>query len=309
MKSRLASIDIGTNTIRLLIADTDKKSKLHKVLTERRIARLGEDFIEKSEISFKAIERSIVILKEFINITKKYNVRKVITGATSAVRKAENKDEFLKKVYKETGLQVRVLSEREEATITFTGVLTVMDSAMGKTLVMDIGGGSTEFIIGEGNVPVSTYSLDLGAVYLTERFIRSDPPNPQELDNTREFVDKRLSSFKESVMSSQSGISFSSLIGTAGTITTLAAMDQKMSVYDPERINRYLITRESIMNIYTMLCGMTLEERSVLPGLEKGREDIIMTGTVIVLEVMKAFQFHEMMVSDHGLLEGLLRLS
>jgi len=304
--TRMASIDIGTNTIRLLITDIDEANKPERILTERSTTRLGEGFVKNGDISSKAIERSIRVLKGYLNLANKCNVKKTLAGATSVVREAANRDEFQRKVYQNTGLEVQVLSETEEARITLMGVLSVIDTVLDRALVIDIGGGSTEFIITQGRNLIAAHSLDLGVVYLTERFIQSDPPSPLELKNLIRFIDNRLSYAKKYTLESQAGLSFSSLVGTAGTITTLAAINQGMSAYNPDKINRYILTRESVEGIYDMLKVLTPAERRILPGVEKGREDIIIAGTIVVLSIMGVFGFDEMIVSDYGLLEGLI---
>ena len=306
MQSRVAAIDIGTNTIRLLIADLDQTDQFRKVLTKRRVTRLGEDFIEKSRISCRAIERSISVIQEFLEMTKEHRVERVIAGATSAVRDAANGDDFIKKVYEDTGLRIKVLSGKEEAILTLAGVLSVIKGIASQALVMDIGGGSTELIVVEAGTPISAHSLDLGAVYLSERFLKTDPPTAQALKKMEASIFNRLTFFKEDVLDRRPGPSSYSLIGTAGTITTLAAMDQQMMVYDPDKINKHILSRESVKAIYHRLIGIPVVERSLLPGLEKGREDIILAGTCIVVTAMEVFHCHEMVVSDYGLLEGML---
>lgn len=298
--TRVASIDIGTNTIRLLIADTDETKKLKRILSKKNITRLGEGFIKKKEISSKATQRSIKVLEKYLNLVNEYSAKKTFAVATSAVREAANKNEFLMEVHRNTGLEIQVVSEKEEASMTLTGVLSIINEVEGKALVIDIGGGSAEFIIIEDKTLITTHSLDLGAVYLTERFIHSDPPTPLELENLREFVDKRLS-FLPWV-----GLSFSSLLGTAGTITTLAAIDQEMSIYDPEKINKYVLTREAVKSIYNSLKSLNRVERCLTTGLEMGREDIILAGAVVVLNIMETLNLNEITVSDFGLLEGII---
>ncbi|MFH2012961.1 MAG: Ppx/GppA phosphatase family protein [Pseudomonadota bacterium] len=298
--ARVASIDIGTNTIRLLIVDIVKRKNLKKILLKRGITRLGEGFIAKREISPKAIERSIKVLDEYLQLTNEYRVKETFAIATSAVREAVNKDEFLTEVYRRTGLKLQVVSEREEASITLKGVLSVINEVNGKTLVIDIGGGSAEFIIAEDKTLLTAHSLDLGAVYLTESFLYSDPPTPMELENLKEFVDKKLSSLP------WTGLSFSSLLGTAGTITTLAAIDQELTNYDSEKINKYILTREAVEIIHNRLKSISRGKVGLIPGLERGREDIILAGTIVLLTIMNAFNFKEIKVSDHGLLEGII---
>ncbi len=304
--TRAASIDIGTNSIRLLVAEIDGMGNLKKIMTRRKITRLGEDFVRTGRISPKAMGRSAKVLEEYANLLKECNIRTTVAVATSIVREAANRDEFLQQVYQSTGLEVTVISGDEEARIALIGILSIIDDLVDRAVVVDIGGGSTEFIVVQGKVPLATYSTELGSVYLTERFIQSDPPSTAEVGKLEVFINNRLSSMLRCSFEAQTGTSFSFLVGTAGTITTLAAMDQKMNVYDQGRINRYVLTRESVKIIYKRLQRIPVPERYVLPGLEKGREDIILAGTAVVVKIMEVLGFHEMIVSDYGLLEGII---
>ena len=304
--TRFASIDIGTNTIRLLIADLEKNGEVKRVLHRMEITRLGENLVKGGEILPDPIERSIEVLKGYSNLIKKYNTKEVFAVATSVFREANNRDEFLKRAYKSTGLEIRVISGMEEARICFLGIVSALNGLSDMTLVIDIGGGSTELLIAKGTNPIMAHSLDLGAVYLTERFIQSDPPIRSDLEDMRCFIDKSLSSFTGYVPETWIVSSSFHLVGTAGTVTTLAALDQEMRTYDPDRINGYLLKRESISRIYNKLIRIPLKERGILNGLERGRADIIIAGTAIVLGVMDALRFDELKVSDAGLLEGII---
>ncbi|MDY6855329.1 MAG: Ppx/GppA phosphatase family protein [Thermodesulfobacteriota bacterium] len=304
--TRFASVDIGTNTIRLLIADLDKNGELKRVLHRMEITRLGENLVKGGEILPGAIERSIGVLKGYSNLTKKYKTKETFAVATSVFREANNRDEFLKRVYKSTGLKIKIISGIEEARICFLGIVSAMGCLIDNILVIDVGGGSTELLIANGKNPITAYSLHLGAVYLTERFIQSDPPMRSELDDMRYFIDKSISSITRYMPETWIGSSSFHLVGTAGTITTLAALDQEMRTYNPDRINGYLLTRESIQRIYNMLIRLPLKKRRILNGLGKKRADIIIAGMVIVMGIMDSFMFDELKVSDAGLLEGII---
>jgi exopolyphosphatase/guanosine-5'-triphosphate,3'-diphosphate pyrophosphatase len=164
--TRLASIDIGTNTIRLLIADIETNGEFKRILQRMEITRLGENFVKGRGILQDAIKRSIEVLEEYSNLIKKYNAKKTFAVATSVFREANNSDGFLKRAYKSTGLEIRVISGIEEARIGFLGIVSVMGSLIDKTLVIDVGGGSTEFLIAKGESPITAFSLDLGAVLI-----------------------------------------------------------------------------------------------------------------------------------------------
>jgi exopolyphosphatase/guanosine-5'-triphosphate,3'-diphosphate pyrophosphatase len=176
------------------------------------------------------------------------------------------------------------------------------------SLVTDIGGGSTELILSKETRPVKTASINLGVVHLAEQFITSDPPSEQNLAHLHHQIRKNLSlnTLTGYLATSQPDVDSLSLIGTAGTVTTLAAIDQKLVDYDPIKINNYMLSRETLKAIYTRLITMPLIQRKTIPGLEKGREDVIIPGTAILLEIMDLFQSTALTVSDAGLLEGVL---
>ncbi len=195
--------------------------------------------------------------------------------------------------------------------MTLKGVFSVFDRAPTRSLVFDIGGGSTELILTEGNNIVKTASIRLGVVHLAENLITTDPPAARELSYLRKYINNSivLSDFTIDNRLDKSYRANSMqfpLIGTAGTVTTLAAIDQQMEQYDPLEINNYKLTREAIENIYHRLNTLPISERRKIPGLEEGREVVIIPGTAMVLEIMDYFRFNKLIVSDAGLLEGIL---
>lgn len=296
----LAGIDIGTNTLRLLVAEMENPSSLREIASAKEITRLGEGFSTRKAFLPSAVERSIAALKNFKEILKRHRVDDLILVGTSAVREAENRETFLKEVKEQTGFEVQVISGEEEALCTFLGVNTVIQNQTEPMLVIDIGGGSTEFIGAEGDAPNFLLSTELGVVHLTEKYLKSDPPTSAELRSLRLAIDKVIKPI---------GYHFPPkglLVGTAGSITTLAAIDQKMTVYDPDKINRYPLSRASLERIFKELSVMPLEQRRKTLGLEKGREDIIITGALILIAVMELFGYDPVLVSDYGLREGIL---
>jgi exopolyphosphatase/guanosine-5'-triphosphate,3'-diphosphate pyrophosphatase len=304
----LAGIDIGTNTLRLLIAEIGRAS-YREISSDRQITRLGQQLDRTGAFSYDARERSIKALADFSTHIKRYDGCRVDAVGTSALRNASNSREFITEVKLRTGLDIRVIQGEEEARLTLLGVAQALrDRSAGEkiplssALVIDIGGGSTEIIITcSGRDPVLA-SLPLGAVYLTERFIRHDPPSDEELKQLRRSVREELDRQNALVCLAPE----CTLAGTAGTITTLAAMDQKLAEYEPDRINRSTLTRSAIDSIVRTLSESTLEERRDLPGLERGREDIILAGAIVIQEIMERFGFREILVSDWGLREGIV---
>ena len=300
--SILAGIDIGTNTVRLLIADVKDKHNFKEIRSERRITRLGEGLIENRRLMPSAEERTIFVLKEFGEILKGYPVEALTAVATSAVREAENGKKFVERIKVETDFDVEVISGDEEARRTFLGVVAGLNNKNGSLLIMDIGGGSTEFIISKKAEVLSSISTGLGVVKLTEKFVKSDPVTDRELEGLRNAIEKEIKGLKDSLNSPANA----AFVGTAGTITTLAAIDQNLTLYNPLCINNYILKKKSVDRIFDNLKSMTIEERLNIPALEKGREDLIIAGTAIVLSVMEEFGFREMTVCDYGLREGIV---
>ncbi|MFQ5586161.1 MAG: exopolyphosphatase [Thermodesulfobacteriota bacterium] len=310
--ARYASIDIGTNTVRLLIADVENDGTLTPVAVERAITRLGGGYREERGIAPDAIERTVNALNGFAGSIERYCIDGVHAVATSVVRRAKNRDDFTRRVRESAGIDIAVIGGDEEARLSTLGVLSILDDRRGRSFIVDIGGGSTEYIAVVGGEVAGTWSLEMGVVHLTERYLKGDPPEEGELREMEGEIDGNLEGLKGEIEAE--GIDFSlycgsagaRFIGTAGTVTTIAAIDQNLSRYTPERVNNYRIDRSRIEAHYHRLASQTLEERRAIPSLERGREDLIIAGASIVLETMKMFGFDEMTVSDSGLLEGIL---
>jgi len=304
----LAGIDIGTNTLRLLIAEIGP-SLYREIDSDRRITRLGQDLDRTGVLSLDARERSITALVDFSARIDQYAARHVETVGTSALRKASNSPEFIAEVKRRTGLDIRVIPGEAEARLTLLGVSRALrDTQSGKkdplssALIIDIGGGSTEVIITHPGADPVVVSFPLGAVYLTERFIHHDPPSGEELALLRRSVREELEVHSAQLHPGPSYV----FVGTAGTITTLAAIDQGLAEYDPARINRTVLTREFIDDIVLKLGALTIEQRRAICGLDPGREDIILAGAIVTQEIMEHFHYVSMLVSDWGLREGIV---
>jgi len=299
---RLASIDLGSNTLRLLIAEPACSAALRPIQVERRITRLAERFLPTKTLQPRGIERSIAALKEFVDLMGQRGVSEYQAGATAVVREAGNGRHFLRVVQDEVGLEIRILSGTEEALLSLRGVASVIPSFEGLMVVFDIGGGSTELIwrAAKGSNPVQSLSLPVGAVHLTEAFLREDPPGFEACARLRRQVSTALDrlSFPEDLHDAL-------WVGTAGTVTTLASMRLRLQEYDPDRINGQVLDKGWLVELCDGLARTTIAERSKLPGLEPGREDIILAGALVAAELMERFGFNQFTVSDAGLLEGL----
>lgn len=311
---RCASIDIGTNTLRLQVADLTDAGVLEPKLARRYITRLGGGFTKDKGIDEASAVRAFEALDEIKLILDKVAPEFVEAVATSVVRSAVNRDWFVGEAKKRLGSAVRVISGEDEARLSLLGVASVLSSANPdkKRLVMDIGGGSTEFIFADNDGIKTAISLELGVVHLTEKYLKSDPPADAELIELQDEIEGAIAKLDSLLMvasidpqdfSSDKGALF---IGTAGTVTTLSAMRLKLTEYDPKVINGSILTKNDVVGLFKRLKKQTMQERLQDKALEEGREDLIIAGTLIVLMVMRAFGFKEMTVSDAGLLEGII---
>ena len=300
----LAGIDIGTNTLRLLIARFSSDGQYYKMESGRHITRLGEDISKTGRLKKEAMDRATGVLEGFSRTCGKYQPDGIYAVATSAVREASNGADFIRMVKTKTGLDVDIISGDEEASLTMLGVSSGLDIEDKDIFLIDIGGGSTEFIFASGGKILHKVSTDIGVVRFTEQYLHSDPPEKREIALLETAIEERLKSITAfNDLSRIGGVSF---IGTAGTVTTLAAIEQKMTVYDTGKINGYRISKDGIKKIRTMLSNMTIQKRREIPGIENGREDIILTGAIVVDKVMEWFKFSDIVVCDSGLREGLV---
>jgi exopolyphosphatase/guanosine-5'-triphosphate,3'-diphosphate pyrophosphatase len=297
MNDYCAAIDFGTNTARLLIAERSTAG-IVPVRVEREVVRLGGGFTDEYGLSDEAWERGLACLHRFSEIISDYEVRQIRASATSAVRDAVNGRLFVDKVFKDTGVQLVVIDGDEEARLTLKGVLSGLDSESGTLVVLDVGGGSTEFTMSSHGSPVFIKSMPIGVVRLTEGFRTSF----EMIERVRSVIDqleKDLSSAGIIVSGD------SELVGTAGTATTIAAIKLEMADYDYRKVNNFTVKRGDVAAIFQRLSQLNPQERLAVKGLEKGREDLIIAGLVIITSVMDRFGFNRLKVSDFGLLEGL----
>ena len=299
---RLAGVDIGTLTCRLLIADLAPGGGLKEVRSERRILRLGEGVDQTKSLSVAAMDRVIQCLKEWRELIDDAKVGAVAVVATSAVRDAANRDEFLDRVKCEAGFEVEIITGDEEARRTLLGIRSGLPDGVTDVLALDIGGGSTEFILDRpGQKPV-VQSIDIGVVRLCERLLRHDPPTADEVQQACEWVAREANA----AVAGMDGYRTATFVGTAGTITSLAAMAQKLSTYEPARIHNYQLQLSTIQEIEQTLLSRKKADRSGLPGLEKGREEVIAAGAIIICTIMETIGMPAVLVSDLGLREGVL---
>ena len=297
MTDPVAAIDLGTNTARLLIATRDP---YRQILLNRTITRLGGGFTREHGLSEEAQLRSISALREFSAAISRHNVARVRAVATSAVRDAVNGEKFCERVKKKTGIALEVIDGTEEADLTLAGVASILDDKSGDLAVFDVGGGSTEYTLAAQLKPLFSRSLPIGVVRLTE--------GKAGVAEMEDKIGRELALFQRELEREGLSERFSkaTLIGTAGTATSLAAIQLGMKEYDYRRVNNHTMPRSEVERIFEVLKPLSAKERLQVPGLEPGREDLIIAGTLVVLVTMRLFGFETFKVSDSGLLEGLI---
>jgi exopolyphosphatase / guanosine-5'-triphosphate,3'-diphosphate pyrophosphatase len=299
---RFAGIDIGTLTCRVLIADLNPGRPLTVLRSDRRILRLGEGVDQTKRVSSAARDRVIHCLQEWREVIAGYHVEATAVVATSAVRDAANRKEFLERVKREAGFEVEVISGEEEARRTLLGIRSGLREGVTDVLALDIGGGSTEFILDRSGGKPMVRSIDIGVVRLCERVLHHDPPSNEEVRQAREWVAQETTTAVADIGDYRQA----TFVGTAGTITSLAAMAQKLPAYEPARIHNYRLTIETIRELEEQLLSRTKAERVGLHGLEKNREEVIAAGAIIIRTIMETLGQEECLVSDLGLREGVL---
>jgi exopolyphosphatase / guanosine-5'-triphosphate,3'-diphosphate pyrophosphatase len=303
--SRLGTIDIGTNSVRLLVADVDgagEAAKLESLDRRIQITRLGQGVDESRRLDPEAISRTLDALREFRGALDELGVERARATATSAVRDADNRDEFLGSAADVLGFEPELLPGTEEARLSFLGATAGLDEPA-PYLTLDIGGGSTEFVVGT-HEPEGLISVDTGSVRITEQHLRSDPPEPEELSEAVSVVRAHLADVEREVPAVRDA---ATLIGVAGTITTVAAIELGLTEYDRDKIHHFRLDRTAAEDVFRTLATEPVEVRRHNPGLEPGRVDIIVGGTLILVTIMRTFDFNELLVSEADILDGLVR--
>jgi len=296
--ARIAAIDFGTNTARLLVAEIGANG-FEPVRLEREIVRMGGGFSREEGLSGDAQERGLRCLERFAAIIRSLGVSRVRAVATSAVRDAVNGPAFVELIRSRTGIELLVIDGMREGELTLAGVLAGLDRREHELLVFDVGGGSTEYMLVRDGQARFVRSLPLGVVRLTEGKVTPEAVSEKILRELDLLVGEMASV-------SAGPASGATLVGTAGTATTLAAIAMEMKDYDYRKVNNATISRQQIESIYERLLPLSPAERLKTPGLEKGREDLIIAGILLTLHTMDRFGFHTLKVSDYGLLEGLI---
>lgn len=302
MERVCSAVDVGSNTVRMLIQRITSEGA-EELLRTQRITRLAGGMMRTGLLRREGMEETLRVLKEYASLMRLHRAEGRIIFGTSALREARNSRELINRVYEETGLTVRVLSEEEEGVFTFRGVTRSMD--VPTCLIIDVGGGSTEFILSvEGEVRCLR-SIPIGVVKLAEEFIPSDPPSPLELEALQKELESILRPLLRDLLRDcpEEG---PLLVGTGGTATTLAAIDLGLEAYRRERVHRHTLSLERLREIFNRLSRFPLAEREGIRGLERKRADVIVPGAALTIAVMEASAADTLTVSDAGILEGAL---
>jgi len=299
----LAAIDLGTNTVRILVAEMDPATGLVPRWADQAVTRLGEGLTGRGTLAAAAAERTLAAVRRYRDRARILGAAEVLLVATAAVRQARDGGEFLARLRAEPGVLPRVVSGEEEAGLTLLGASWGLGAVAGTFALIDIGGGSTEVLVAEGARVLTAVSLTLGVVQLVERFFVHDPVEPVELAACRAYVDAR---FRDEAWGRIRPLQPATLVATAGTPTTLAALDLGLSAYDPARVQGHRLSAIAIARLTERLAALPLAERARAPGLEPGRADVIVPGAIVLAAALAGLGLPAAVVSDAGLREGIL---
>jgi exopolyphosphatase/guanosine-5'-triphosphate,3'-diphosphate pyrophosphatase len=295
---RVGVVDIGTNSTRLLVADVER-DRVEELERRTRVTRLGRGVDLSGQLSSEAIEGVCETVGEYVETYRQLGAERVFAIATSAVRDASNGGAFIAELRERFALSARVLDGEEEARLTYRGAIATRQPA-DHALVIDIGGGSTELVVGDGGEVGFHASLQAGVVRHTERHLPSDPPTVAELEGLAADVRRLL----EEALTGHPEAHANLGIAVAGTPTSLAAIDLELDPYDPDRVHGHRLSLPAIQRMLSRLAAVPLEERRLLTGLHPDRAPTIVAGVVILVEVMRAFGLEEIEVSEHDILWG-----
>jgi exopolyphosphatase/guanosine-5'-triphosphate,3'-diphosphate pyrophosphatase len=297
---RVGAVDCGTNSIRLLVADVDGpvKTDVHR---EMRVVRLGQGVDRTGELAPEALERTRAALGDYAASCRELGVERVRMVATSATRDAANRDVFRAMVLEVLDVEPEVISGDEEAALSFDGATRTLDPALGPFLVIDIGGGSTELVLGTTEVEAGR-SVDVGAVRLTERHLEGDPPSTAQVAAARADVEAALALVREVVPVERARTA----VGVAGSATTVAALALRLPAYDAQRIHLTRIAGADVAAVSARLLAMTRAQRAALPVVHPGRVDVIGAGALVLAVLVERLELDEVLVSESDILDGIV---
>jgi exopolyphosphatase / guanosine-5'-triphosphate,3'-diphosphate pyrophosphatase len=293
----VAAVDCGTNSTRLLVSDG--RRSFERLM---RITRLGQGVDATGRLAPEAIERTAVVLREYRQVIDRFGVTSVRATATSAARDAANREEFFSAAEAALGVRPELLPGDEEGRLSFRGAVGELDPSAGPFLVVDIGGGSTEFIVGTSESE-GVVTTDMGCVRITEKFLHADPPAPEELANALGVVRDILEDVQRELPAVREA---RTMVGLAGTVSTMAAVEIGLATYDRDRIHHFVLTRAAAEDVFRTLATEPRRDRIHNPGLEEARADVIVGGAVILVAIMRAWEIDSCLVSEADILDGLV---
>jgi len=304
---RYAAIDSGSNTFRLLIAEVSKTTdKPWKIIHYGHcITRLGEGLHHTGLLSEAGIQRAMAAYHEFAAALERYHVppEQTLACATAAVREAGNGTDFVTRIKQETGIEIQIIHGNQEAAWSLQGACAVLDKDIARDMLLfDIGGGSTEFIRAHATKQSDAISRKLGVVKLVEARLHSDPPSADDYAAIMAAANEHLASVENSWPDNRPP---KHLVGTAGTVTTLAATAQNLTSYDAEKINNFRMSKTDFFTLRDHLLSLTHEQRASIPAIEAGRADLIIAGLAIIEAIMRRWNYEELVAVDASLLEGI----
>ncbi len=298
---KIAVFDIGTNSIHMLVVEIHKDLSFEVLDHEKDTTRLGDGSFETRRLSLERMARAFRIIEKFVKVAAKYKVGKMFGVATSAVRDAQNGRQFADAVYRKTGVRIKIISGEEEGRLIFLGVASGINVGKNRALLIDIGGGSVELILGDQERIYFNESFPLGVARLTDHFIHKDPPSKKEIKRLEKYIEKELKPIAKKIRKT----GFSTMVGTAGTMINLASMvyeDKESKTF--KLMNHYRINVNDLKKIHKKLIRKNLRELLKMPGLDLKRADIITAGSVLVNMLMKMFKKQSLLVSNRGIREG-----
>ncbi len=312
-----ATVDIGTNSMKLLVGSVDAspqsslEPRIRVCAEDLVVTRLGEGLAETGRLSEAAIERNLMQLDRMVEQARRLDARQIAVVGTMALREAANAEDFIERARADCGVEVEIISGEEEARLSFLGALSGLTNPASRVCVFDTGGGSTEFILGENRSLKAHFSINLGVRGPTERHLQHDPPLPVELAALRREVADQLDAVAgrwvecRGIEASRESPEGTRLVGLGGTVTTLAAVQQGLTRYDSERIRGTVLDRSEIERQILLYAGLPRSQRQEIDGLEPERADVILAGACIVAGILESMDQRELEVNDRGLRHGL----
>jgi exopolyphosphatase / guanosine-5'-triphosphate,3'-diphosphate pyrophosphatase len=297
---RLAALDVGSNTVLMLVVERGADGQLRRLADLSRITRLGRGVDATGHLDPASMDKTLDAIVEFADQARALGAEKILTAATAALRDAADGADFLARVKARTGLDLEVISGETEARLVYLSAIKGLQLDLSsQILIVDIGGGSTELIRAQPGGAPDLVSLPIGSVRLTERFVHSDPPHVREAAELRVAIDEALAGLGRKFQPDL-------MVGIAGTVTTVCEVVLGLARYDPDRVHGYRLAHADVLRALGKLGSVPLEQRKQIPGVEEGRADVIFAGAAILERVMAHFKVAQVIVSDQGVRWGLI---